>query len=312
MRPIGGEIEVFFKDKIYYTDSGRSSLRIFCKFFKDKKILLPDFLCDVIVDTLKNENMKFDFYHIKEDLSIDWEKIAQDYDVLYIINYFGVLQKIPENIKKEKIIIEDNVFFYDFENRGFKKWFAFNSYRKITNLSDGSLIKTNMNVKNNYKSSDNSFSKLKYKAKELKYKYIYNQEGREIDYLNLFSKAENILGNSNSISFITENSIYLLSVFNYERSQKIRKKRFKMLLSFFKDICINKNPTEYSFFVIKSEIRDEIRDKLFQKKIFLPVHWPKSKYTQNSLYSKVLSIPLFENYTDEEFKYLLDSLKEIL
>jgi hypothetical protein len=44
MRPIGGEIEFKLpEDSIYYTDSGRSSLRVFIRNHKNLKYLIPNF-----------------------------------------------------------------------------------------------------------------------------------------------------------------------------------------------------------------------------------------------------------------------------
>jgi len=310
MRVIGGEIECNFNENIYYTDSGRSSLRVFLRNFQNKKILLPDFLCEVVVNILESENIKYEFYHINEDLSMDENTIKnKNFDVLYIINYFGKLQNLSLNLD-DKIVIEDNVFFYQFENRGFKNWFGFNSYRKISELADGSLIKTNLDIILN-KNNSNEFSDFKYKAKYKKFKFIYKKEGNEEEYLNLFNKGEKYLDESKNIGNISDKSIYLLSLFDYRKSQNIRKKRFDILYKEFGNFCINKDVKEYSFFVIKIQNRDIFRKELFKKKIFLPVHWPKSSI-DNILYDEIISLPLFENYNDVEFRYLVNSIKEVL
>ena len=309
MRPIGGEIEVKLEDKIFYTDSGRSSLRLFCKEMKPKKVLLPDFLCEVIIKTFESENISYSFYHINEDLTIDFDSVSDDFDVFYFINYFGVNQNIDKNFLKDKIIVEDNVFFYNFENRGFKNWFSFNSYRKITNLADGSLIKTNLDIKNELIEDNSVVSNYKYQAKNLKYDYIFKDRGNESNYLKLFEKGEKLLDNQCFIRKISNESIYLLSLYEYTTIQQIRKKRFEKLYNLFSDFCLNKNPKEYSFFVMKINNRDIIRKKLFEYKIFLPIHWPK--VTNNVLYDKIISIPLFENYTDKEFEYMLNILKKV-
>ena len=83
----------------------------------------------------------------------------------------------------DKIVVEDNVFLYDFYNiNNYKNWFAFNSFRKITAVSDGSLIKTNL--KNFYSTSnilqnEANFVQLKYQTKNKKYNYLFNHIGEE-------------------------------------------------------------------------------------------------------------------------------------
>jgi len=307
MRQIGGEPELFLKENIFYTDSGRSSIRVFFKNIQGK-VLIPDFLCEVISETLKKENIEYDYYHINEDLSIDFNTV-KNFDILYVINYFGIKQKIDINLDN-KYLIEDNVFFYDFENKGFKNWFSFNSYRKVTHLADGSLIKTNLDIK--FKQENrNLFSDSKYKAKKIKYDFIFNNKWLERDYLKLFKKAESILDNQSEIFSISDKSIYLLSLYNVKYYQDIRKKRFEKLLNELGDFCINKNPEFYSFFVIKIDNRDKFRKMLFQKNIFFPIHWPNNE-VDNILYDKVISIPLFENYDEKDFEYLIASIKEVL
>ena len=311
MRSIGGEIEVNFKENIFYTDSGRSSLRFFLRNIKPKKVLIPDFLCEVIIGVLKEENIEYSFYHINEDLSINEKSIREDFDVFYMINYFGVIQDIShiEKVIKNKIIIEDNVFFYNFENRGFEKWFSFNSYRKITNLADGSLIKTNLLLED-LREDKNVFSKYKYKAKQIKYNFLKFNKENEKKYLDLFEEGEKLLDTQNFIGKISDESIYLLSLYENSKIKEIRKKRFEKLYNNFEKYCVNEQPKEYSFFVIKLNNRDKIRKKLFEYNIFLPVHWPK--ILENVLYDKVLSIPLFENYSEEEFDYMVNILKKVI
>ena len=63
MKNIGGELCLKDEDsKIFFTDSGRSSLRLFLRNIdKNKKILIPNFLCEVIVEILEEENIKMNF-----------------------------------------------------------------------------------------------------------------------------------------------------------------------------------------------------------------------------------------------------------
>ena len=50
MRLIGGELEAKnIKDNVYFTDSGRSSLRLFIRSgYQSKKFLIPNYFCEVI------------------------------------------------------------------------------------------------------------------------------------------------------------------------------------------------------------------------------------------------------------------------
>jgi len=315
MRPIGGELELKFNDfKVYFTDSGRSSLRLFLRSGdnRNKRYLLPNFFCDVIEHIFIEENIEYKFYNIFEDLTIDIKYINNsDYDVLYVINYFGKYTNLSKINLDDKVLIEDNVFFHDFINHSnAKKWYGFNSLRKISTLADGSLIKTNIAIdKEKILKDKPEFSAIKYDAKQIKYAYINNGEFEESDYLDKFQNAEFLLNNQKNIYSISNESIFLL--LGQITEQNIRKKRFNRLKSMFNDYTILHEVDYYSFFIMKVDKRDEFRKKLMTLNIFLPVHWPKSTQ-DNDLYKFIISIPLFEMYSDSDFNILIEKIKEIL
>ena len=323
MRIIGGELPInLIPYSVFFTDSGRSSLRLILrqKQIRDKKIAIPDFICDVVTKVLEDEDIKFTYYHINENLEICYETLDKiEYDVLYIIGYFGIKYKIPTKYIENKILLEDNVFFYDFFNHNNAKlWAGFNSYRKISHLADGSLLLTNMTFDAKDIICDNApYSINKYKAKYMKYKYLLEDKrdlNKEKAYLDLFSLAEKQLYDQKNIYTISYNSIYNLAKYDYTSSSVIQKKRFNELLNLFDKYCINSKAEEYSFFVIKIDNREEIIQFLRKKGIYLPIHWPYKGQSpvSNILYEKLISIPLFFFYSDEEFEFLKESLIEVV
>jgi len=315
MRPIGGELECKSSPyKAYFTDSGRSSLRLFLRSYNNrlKKYLIPNFFCEIIEDVFKEESIEYEFYNILENLTIDTESIVnKNYDVFYIINYFG--KEIDISILKldDKILLEDNVFSYDFYNHNNAKyWYAFNSFRKITDVADGSLVKTNLAIEESLIfSMESPFVKIKYKAKDIKYNYIYNNKFIESDYLDKFVEAEILLNRQKNIYKMSYNSQEKLM--RYNSFQTIAKERYELLLKLFSDNSIDIQPTYYSFFILYLKNRNEFRTKMMKKNIFLAIHWSKSSQ-KNILYNNVISIPLFAHYSNEEFNYLIKSIKELI
>jgi len=323
MKLIGGELPIKLTPYfIFFTDSGRSSLRLILrqKQIKNKIIAIPDFICDIVPKVLEDESIKFVTYHINENLEIcyqDFDKL--EYDVLYVVGYFGIRYYIPNKYLENKILIDDNVFFYDFFNHNNAKlWVGFNSYRKISHLADGSLILTNMDFDTKDIICENApYSMNKYKAKHMKYEYLLEKErnlNKEKKYLELFSLAEKKLNEQKGIYNISCNSIYNLSKYDYINSKEIQRKRFYQLQDIFKEYSINSKAEEYTFFVLKIDNREEIIQYLRKKGIYLPIHWPYrgQSPTPNILYKKILSIPLFSFYSDEEFNFLKESLIEVV
>jgi hypothetical protein len=314
MRPIGGELEQpETKEKILFTDSGRSSLRLFIRSgYQDKKFLLPNFFCDVIEQVLIEEKVEYAFYNILESLEVDKESVClQEYDVLYLINYFGMVQNLDGIDTYSTVIIEDNVFFNDFQNSAnYALWYGFNSFRKVTALPDGSLIKTNLDMlEDKILQSDASFVQIKSEAKALKYHYIHDKIGEEMAYINLFEKGESLLDAQKEIHTISSVSLYHLYSKVFIDEQVIREERYKMLQKRFAQYAFEYEPYCYSFFLLKLEKRDALRSYLMQKAIYLPIHWPYSSQ-ENRLYSSVISIPLFSHYKKEEFSHLIETIEE--
>lgn len=314
MRVIGGELEMqTLNYKSFFTDSGRSSLRLFLRSSnnREKKYLLPDFFCSVIKNIFIEERINYSFYTIKKDLTFNIEEILkEDFDVLYIINYFGQQMKIDTSLLNDKIVIEDNVFFFNFDNNlNYKNWFAFNSFRKISKLSSGSMIKTNLNINTKLiKASDAPFHYLKNIAKNIKYEYINHNLHTEQEYLDKFNEAEKSIDTQNDIFTMNSENLSFLLNFNIDTEQEIRKKRFEKLLHLFPNKCINKDSKYYAYFVIAINKRDGFRKELMQDNIFLPIHWSES-IIPNELYSHIISIPLFEAYSNLDFSYMINKLK---
>lgn len=315
MRSIGGELEVQENTfDVFFTDSGRSSIRLFLRSGSNnkKRYLLPDFFCEVIEKTFIEEKINYSFYKVFEDLSIDVNYInSVDYDVLYVINYFGKSIDLSLIDLKEKFLLEDNVFNFDFTNhKNIEKWYTFNSYRKISTLADGSLVKTNLKIDSSLiQKEEAKFIQEKYKAKNIKYLYINSQIKQESEYLKAFKNGEESIDMQKDIFSMSQRSLYLL--INQPIDYKIREERFYILYKLFSRFAILSQSDEYSFFVMLVENRDYFRKNLMKKNIFLPIHWPKSSCA-NNLYEKIISIPLFENYSDEEFDYMINTIKEAL
>jgi hypothetical protein len=318
MKLIGGEYALE-KERYYsyFTDSGRSSIRLFLRNFPKKKLLIPNFNCKVVVDLLKEEDIEFEFYHINEHLEIDIDSVNnKQFDVLYIINYFGKIQSNLSQINdlKDVIILEDNVFLLNFSNvQNAKKWYGFNSYRKISELGDGSIVKTNLHIENLIKNEEASFVKMKYIAKEIKYDFIDYNVGLENDYLTRFDDAEKKLERQSEIFMMSNKShkILLDLYLRYNKEQDIRRSNYMVLSNLLKELNIEilNEIGEFSFFIIKIKDRNLLRKYLFKENIFLPIHWPYFG-VENKLYHKVLSIPVFSCYSNEDMKSIARHIKD--
>ena len=312
MKPIGGEIAIKDQEEIsFITDSGRSSLRLLLRSgkFSSMKFLIPNFFCSVIEEVLIAEKVNYSFYDINEDLSINNETInAVNYDVLYVINYFGKISDLSSIDLSNKILVEDNVFLYNFENyQNSENWYAFNSYRKFSPLTDGSLIKTNLRINpseiNNIQAP---FSSIKRDACKKKYAFISENKSSEIEFLQLFNSGEKEINNQNDIYCISPQSLNLIFKGDFN-NQEILKSRFVEL----QDLTQKESelPSYFSFFSFVLRNKKGFLEFMKRNNIFLPNFWPETTQ-KNDLYTNLVVIPLF--YNDIEFKYVKEMLKTFL
>tara|TARA_B110000483_G_scaffold16440_1_gene18296 strand:+ start:5227 stop:6177 length:951 start_codon:yes stop_codon:yes gene_type:complete len=312
MKPIGGEIAIKDQEETsFITDSGRSSLRLLLRSgkFRSMKFLIPNFFCSVIEEVLIAEKVNYSFYDINEDLSINNETInSVNYDVLYVINYFGKISDLSSIDLSNKILVEDNVFLYNFENyQNSENWYAFNSYRKFSPLTDGSLIKTNLRINpSEINDIQAPFSSIKRDACKKKYAFISENKSSEIEFLQLFDSGEKEINNQNDIYCISPQSLNLIFKGDFN-NQEILKSRFVELQDLTKKE--SELPSYFSFFSFVLRNKKGFLEFMKRNNIFLPNFWPETTQ-KNDLYNNLIVIPLF--YDDIEFKYVKEVLKTFL
>lgn len=320
MKRIGGEFE-FGQDGIFYcfTDSGRSSLRLILRSgLSRKKFLVPNFICKIILDILDQENVDYSFYNINEDLSIDKGSLkAKDFDVLYVIDYFGQRQEGLDAITgASKILIEDAVFLPEVKKpKGIKNWIGFNSLRKILPLADGSLIQSTVKLNENLiHKAQAPFVDYKYKAKAIKYEFINENRHKEKDYLRLFKKGEVMIDQQALIYMASAKSLYsMIDFFKKARIEKeIRDDNYYTISKLLKKYSIGLHSEFYSFCILRSAVGDRLRKFLFKKKVFLPVHWPENGKVQNILYRELISIPVDSRYNKQDMKHIAGLIGKFL
>jgi hypothetical protein len=225
MKPIGGEIEIApGNEYLYLTDSGRSSLRlILISGLRDKYFLVPDFICPTVIDILKEFGVHYDYYHINPDLTLDTATIAgKPFDVFYSINYFGQRPvDLPSLLPPNCTLLEDGVFYPLVENTvQWPSWIGFNSFRKITPLADGSIIRSTVKLYDTLiMKQDAQFSQIKYEAKQTKHMHLHQDYFQEEDYLALFQRGEQKLNEQKVIHSISGRSLFLL--FDYFRQFEV-------------------------------------------------------------------------------------------
>ena len=121
----------------FYFSHGRTALKYGLKYLdfkKNDKLMMPNYLCDVLLDPLKDLGIEPTYYEINDDFTVNFKSLKKNFDNkikgIMFINFFGFEEnkiKYYEFCKKKNLfIIEDNCHLL-------KKNFSLNS--KIADLA---------------------------------------------------------------------------------------------------------------------------------------------------------------------------------
>lgn len=292
----------------YLTDSGRSSLRLILRSgFAGRRFLLPDYLCGVIARVFEEMDVPHAYYRTAPDLGIDEASLrGQQFDVLYVIDYFGARQQFRHLLAPHQWVVEDAVFLPGVEPpEGLGNWIGFNSYRKISPLADGSLVRSAVPLAGELlERTPAPFAAAKYLAKRTKYEYLREGAHSEALYLAQFAAAEAMADRQSAIFPISGASLYNLLGFHRGLAEEysVRARNFRFLADRLGRLGLALRPEYPCLFVLDVDRRDALREFLRAQQIFLPVHWPRPGALANPLYDRVISIPVDSRYDEDDLE----------
>lgn len=313
---VGGEQES--PNLGYYrslTSSGRDSLRLIIESgnLHDRVFVIPDFLCDVIIQTLNAYHIKYRFYKVQQDFSLQLGPLDSE-EVVYIIKYFGHQQDIIETLSANTVIVDD--VFSPFPERlstHTRCWYSFNSLRKISPLVDGSLVYSShpLDEQRIQLAASTEFSRQKSWAKNKKFDFIHHEIGNEQEYLELFATAEQLLNTRHSISGMSIGSQIAFAEFcaHLAHEKKIRQQNYRIIGHWLPEEIIPLKTEFYSFAPLLLTNRDAIKAHLMRHQIFLPIHWPHGSSIMNQ---HILSIPVDGRYTQQELDVVCQHIRAFL
>ncbi len=316
MREIGGylELETLINNE-HYSDAialnlARNALVYLVKAKNINKVYLPYFLCDSVSNVCDRENIKYEFYHIDESFSPVFDKQLNPNEYLYIVNYYGQVDKETIEIfkKKFKNIIVDNVqSFYETPVQGVDTIY---SCRKFFGVPDGAYLISDASS-DELLPMDNSVGRTKhiygrYDGENASKYYCDFQENEknfaELPLMRMSKSTRNIMG-----------------AIDYQLVMEKRTRNWKLLHESLKDknklvLKCSNGPYVYPFYCDNAT---EIRTKLIESGIYISLLWPNVKDTnadefEKDLAENILPLPIDQRYNSEEMKRLLDELLKFL
>ncbi len=249
---------------------GRMALKYGLKYLgfnKGDKLYVPSFICDVVVDELKDMKIHPIFYQIDENFNVNWKDIKKKYSSkikgIMMVHFFGKPQNINnfKNFCKKKNIylIEDNCH-------------GFNGTRN-TNLSGDIMITSPYKIINRIDKGGLLF--IKNYKKQFNFKLSNIQKHRQTIFDFLITKIKNN-------KFIKKNYRYFVNRPNYE------------------SLSISKNDSKISDSVLDNKIRIDIKKFSFKKE-------KKLRVARFNIWKKIIkkyNLKPYFNYS-EKSNYIL-------
>lgn len=336
---IGGEFEISFdniinkvpiKDNIFISknvlySTGRGALYYILQDIKKnnplfRTILLPDFLCSSIIDTVEAVNFSIEYYHIKENLYPDLNNLLtnlHDNKVLLLIDYFSLINLEPyikeiKNVSKACIIFDKVQSLFSIKEKSLADY-CFTSFRKWFAVPDGAIIESQI-FKYIKAPINNSFVNYKISGSVLK-DLRNNLFDCDDIYLSLFKQGEEIL-NQNYLGLISDLTKNLLNNIDLDEIKAKRMKNYKYLYDNvinlgYKTLAWEGNSTPL-FLPIFIKDRNLLREAFFKEKIYTPIHWTKSTKVDSVqiLYNTELSLIIDQRYSISDMNRIIEVLKK--
>lgn len=286
-------------------NTGRNAFEYILRAKQYKKVYLPYYTCDVMLEPIEKLELEVEFYHIDENLlpQFDYSKIKTTEAFVYT-NYFGVCDNNVDIVAQQckNLIIDNSQAFYSKPLSGID---TFYSPRKFFGLPDGAYLYTD-NFLDDELETDISYQRFEHLLGRI-------DIGIE-EFYSIFKSNDESLMNQ-PIKKMSKLTQRLLFSIDYESIAESRKRNFEYLDSkLSKNNLLNLNLPSNSVPLVYPYLADsgvELKKKLIENKIFVATYWPNVRkwiefndaYEIN-LHNNLLPIPIDQ-------RYKLNNMREI-
>lgn len=296
-------------DNEAYLLSGRTALRFIiddiCKSRKFRKVLLPAYCCESMIEPFVALGIDTQFYPTYVDhMDFPYEN---DADAILLIDFFGYTNHQNREIAKSerqagKIVIYDSTHkidgnssvmeYADYSFCSYRKWFYCNFAKVIKKdgVFDCSELRTN-----------ERYIALRDKAAQAKDGYFAGITGDKEKFLSLFSAAEQML-DEDYAGYAGEPAVFDIQEITLKRRENaaylIRELKKIPGIALWRDAVGADDVPMFVPILVDVHIRDDLRRSLIKEKIYCPVHWTKSAYHGecNEIYDMELSLVCDQRY----------------
>lgn len=314
MDAIGGYFELELrKGEHYHKDALRLNTARNCFEYillarKYKKVYIPYYTCEVMLQPLQKHHIEYEFYSI--DMNLEPRELIRlnGNEAFLYTNYFGLKQHCVErlaSVYKSQLIVDTAQAFYAPRIKGID---TFYSPRKFFGVADGGYLYTDCALEQDI-SIDKSYERMKHLLVRI-------DENAEYGYAS-FRSADDGLDNQ-PIRIMSKLTSRILESVDYVSVRIKRRNNFLLLHKYLGEdnllnisLCENSVPMVYPFYTSNTELRKY----LIEQKVYVAKYWSNilqwCKYSdiEYSLCNGILPLPVDQRYGKDEMQRIVKLIK---
>lgn len=315
---IGGyfELELSTRGGEYHShalslNSARSGFEYILRTQNPKKVYIPKYICDVMLQPLERSSTNYEFYSIDNQLEIKELPNIKDDEMIVYVNYFGIKDEYSRLLSRKlgsKLVLDcSQAFFYKSEGSEHTIY----SSRKFFGVADGGYVYTSVKSVSPSIAQDHSNQRMGHLLKRL-------ELGPEAGYEE-FKKNDAQLSKA-PIQYMSRLTSGILASLNYPEIKQARSDNFMTLhRNLGSNNLLNLSaesvevPMVYPYFTHRGS---EIRRKLIDAKIFTATYWPnifewcREDETEYLLARDIIPLPIDQRYKEADMMRILEVLNE--
>lgn len=275
-----------------------------------KRIFVPYYTCEAVIEPLKRLSVEYVFYHINEQFEIAEELVLGEGDYIIANNYFGIKDAYIADLAKtygDRLIVDNAQALFAPIIPNVK---AVYSTRKYVGVADGGFaVGVTSSHLCDYE-EDNS-------TEHDSHLYIRKEKGAEAgfkDYQTNECKLDN-----QPIRRMASHTQKILSQIDYDSVIEKRRRNYQYLSNALGEKNLLQLPSMDSFtcpMVYPFMASDEsLRTRLIENKIFVARYWPNvlewcgENELEYKIASKVIPIPVDQRYNIEDMERIIEIIK---
>jgi len=307
--------------------NARSGLSFIVDQLKPARVWMPSYLCGVMTATLGLRVAEVRFFGVSRHLamsSLDWTGEVGTGDVVVFIDYFGFpadSTAVARVRKKGAWVVEDAAQALLLESAGTFGDFVLYSPRKWLGVPDGGILRINCAAElpgADLEPPPSSWWLDSLRASILRREFDLN--GGEREWFELFRKCD-AGGPTRPYSMSRLSCLLLQHCFDYQAIAQSRIENYLFLSGELGDLAVFPGlvagVVPLAFPIVVGE-RDRVRQALFERDIYPPVHWPiegvvpKEFAESHQLAAEIMSLPCDQRYDKADMKRIIAVVREFL